>query len=490
MNERFSTAFLSYESKELIGEGGASWVYKVLNPAGNKYALKLLKQELNKYNRFINEFNFLINNHHDNLVEVIDSGKTDEDIPFYIMPLASSTLRDYINNKNLTLQSKIKIMNDILNGLKFLHSKGVIHRDLKPENILIYKDTAKIADLGIAHFYDDDKVENTKTKKTDRFANFQYAAPEQRIRNNTENLTQACDIYSFALIVHELFTGEYTSGNRSQKISDFYPEYDYIDKILEKSLHENPNFRIQNAIDFFKELELAKYDIDFPPYDARSLSQHFKYDRFDKAFPDIDRQYIFTDKDIILKRLKKLLRPPYKFSNPNDPNSYFDSIWWSRGYLNSDIIEVKINEQKKLIYIDGIECSIKKLVAFDSSFDYRKFVYLEIEGMPKDSTCSFVEEEICILNGKRISSSEANSGFYINDDGNSVKIDNEKLERFIRHYEPWNLLILSHWHPFIKNPKNDMKLVSCMDSILNENLDVEELRKLAADLPNPDFYDS
>lgn len=43
------------------------------------------------------------------------------------------------------------IIYNLLNAVKFLHSRNVIHRDLKPANILIDKDcNVKICDFGLA----------------------------------------------------------------------------------------------------------------------------------------------------------------------------------------------------------------------------------------------------------------------------------------------------------------------------------------------------
>ena len=132
---------------------------------------------------------------------------------------------------------------DIASGLCFAHQKGVWHRDIKPENILIDADGhAIIADFGIAHFCEDEMATLVETNKHDRMANFQYAAPEQRNRN--QKVDGRADVYSIGLILNEMFTGTIISGVNYQTIASVNKDYGYLDEVVSKLICQNPEERL------------------------------------------------------------------------------------------------------------------------------------------------------------------------------------------------------------------------------------------------------
>lgn len=64
------------------------------------------------------------------------------------------SLIQYLQSGPVGWSMRMQLMEQIVNGIVYLHGKGIIHRDLKPENILVtHSNVVKIADFGLAkHF--------------------------------------------------------------------------------------------------------------------------------------------------------------------------------------------------------------------------------------------------------------------------------------------------------------------------------------------------
>jgi len=83
------------------------------------------------------------------------------------------TLREFLR-LNPSSRIRIAVVNELLDGLQYIHSKQIIHRDLKPSNILVSRNGnhVKIIDFGLA-----DSDSHAILKQPAGSAN--YIAPEQ-----------------------------------------------------------------------------------------------------------------------------------------------------------------------------------------------------------------------------------------------------------------------------------------------------------------------
>src|ERR1051325_1818281 len=90
--------------------------------------------------------------------------------------------------------TKLKILEDIIYGLKGLHKLNLVHNDFHDGNILMFSQLGVISDLGLC------KPVNycSSIDKSEIYGVLPYIAPEV-LRGKP--YTQASDIYSFGMIM-------------------------------------------------------------------------------------------------------------------------------------------------------------------------------------------------------------------------------------------------------------------------------------------------
>jgi serine/threonine protein kinase len=175
-------------------------------------------------------------------------------VPFYVMPMYQTTLRGLMKAR-IEPDRVLPLFSQVLDGVEAAHLMGVWHRDLKPENILCDQDRGAIvvADFGIAHFEEEEIYTAVETRNADRLANFQYAAPEQRVRGRA--VDARADIFALGLILNELFTGEILQGSGHRTIANVAPHLAYIDEIVDAMVRQSPSERPHNVAEVKNELK-------------------------------------------------------------------------------------------------------------------------------------------------------------------------------------------------------------------------------------------
>jgi len=159
--------FGQYTIIRQLGRGGMGEVYEVEHRVLRKrYALKLLREDFSRQiesvRRFELEAEVMAKLEHPHIVRVDGFGETDGrlwlqmELVKGVSPTAI-TLGDYAEQRGGKIPpiEFTAILRQILQGLAFAHSKGVVHRDLKPGNILLSTGAngellVKISDFGLA----------------------------------------------------------------------------------------------------------------------------------------------------------------------------------------------------------------------------------------------------------------------------------------------------------------------------------------------------
>ncbi|KAG2994576.1 hypothetical protein PC118_g3419 [Phytophthora cactorum] len=102
----------------------------------------------------------------------------------------------------------MKVINQIVSGMGFLHSRNVVHRDLKPANVLISEtDDVNICDFGLSRL-----IEPDATTMTAEVGTPSYMAPEMATMGGIQCSTKG-DVYSFGILL-------YSTWSRSKPYGD------------------------------------------------------------------------------------------------------------------------------------------------------------------------------------------------------------------------------------------------------------------------------
>ncbi len=201
-----------YKIVNEIGHGGMGIVFEAVRQKDDfsqTVALKLLKRGMDSdamLRRFSHERQILASLEHSNIARLLDGGRTDEGTPFFAMEFVKGQpLDEFCNDRNLSINQRLRLFLQICSAVSFAHSRLVVHRDLKPGNILVTTDgTVKLLDFGISKVISDEANNKTQTVTQLRMMTPKYASPEQI---SGEMVSTSSDIYSLGLILYELLTG-------------------------------------------------------------------------------------------------------------------------------------------------------------------------------------------------------------------------------------------------------------------------------------------
>lgn len=298
-----------YRVMEPLGRGGMARVYRAYHPQLDRYvAIKVLRSDLMEGEteseaenedfstsswqaRFRREAQAVAALRHPNIVQVFDFD-VESELYYMVMELMEgdtlkTRLNDYrVRSEKMPHGEVVRILLDVLDGLAYAHSEGMVHRDIKPGNILLTKrGQAVLGDFGIAQI-----VGGTRyTISGALMGTLNYMAPEQGMKGHSDVRS---DIYSLGIVFYEMLTHRTPFEADTplavlmkhvndpltlpRKIDPTTPES--FERIVMKALSKEPNARYQSAEDMAQALRNAAEEIEIQLPTRISLPLSFTTD--------------------------------------------------------------------------------------------------------------------------------------------------------------------------------------------------------------------
>ena len=207
-----------------LGAGGMGVVHLAVRDDGTfrkNVAVKLLKRahaSQDLIQRFHQERQVLANLDHPNIARILDGGQTIDGLPYLVMEYVEGLALDsFCDTQRLDLADRIRLFQQLVSAVSYLHEHLIVHRDLKNSNILVTGEGAvKLLDFGIAKIQMPISGSPDLTGPTGRLLTPNYASPEQIAG---APVSKASDIYSLGVILYQLLTGRLPYADAGSKLS-------------------------------------------------------------------------------------------------------------------------------------------------------------------------------------------------------------------------------------------------------------------------------
>ncbi len=269
-----------------------------------KKAKTKIKMVMNVINRnflshddfFIKQFSLIQNLSHNNIVKYHE---------YYFDNKNYFIISDYTKGESLhhalhsiekySEETTKSIMQNLLNGILYLHVNEIIHRDIKLENIFIKNinrpDEIMLKIINLNSAEHDNKQPDVNVNLYEKIGSPYYIAPEVL----RKNYNVKCDIWSAGVIFYYLLYGLFPF--MGENIDEIYAKIKIGKFII------NPNVEVSPlAVDLLKKM------LDYSPYTRLSAYDCLKHPWFDKDVLGEEKNGIFV---LMNESVKMIIRNEY-----------------------------------------------------------------------------------------------------------------------------------------------------------------------------------
>ena len=283
-----------YIIKKTLGTGTFSVVKLGMHRiTQKKVAIKILDKKKieskDDLERIIREMQILTEMDHPNVIKVFKIYEEENNFSIIMEYCEGGELFNYIVKKRrLSEEESSFFFYQLINGIEYIHSKGIAHRDLKPENLLIGQNKIlKIIDFGLSNFYDGQKRLETPCGSPC------YASPEMVKGKKYDGFN--IDIWAIGVILFAMLCG-YLPFEDDENDNNVL-----FDQIIKNKI-DYPPFLSSLSLDMIKKLlvsdPLQRITID-------EIKTHDFYLKGQKIFNENEKNNKIKA-SIILEKLKKI----------------------------------------------------------------------------------------------------------------------------------------------------------------------------------------
>lgn len=341
-----------YQIIKKIGDGTFGTVYKAWNRASTEYktvAIKKLKQKYTNWDKCISlpEIETLLKFHHPNIIKLLEVIKDNNEV-FLVFECMDKNVYQLMKDSDMDITQIRNIIFQTLQGLQYIHSKGLFHRDMKPENLLESQGTVKIADFGLA------KKLTAPFPYTDYVSTRWYRAPEIII--GAEDYGPSVDVFALGCIFAELvmraplFPGRNETDQLNKELqvlgTPTHLEYPLFHKLADKNGFKIPKCTGQNLRNIIKcnneaAVDLIDKMIRFNPKERITAEMALQHEFF---------QVRLVTPTVLVTNIDSFRNPTRRESNQKGSffeNSNSESVSRSRtGQLKSDYSKSDIDDEE------------------------------------------------------------------------------------------------------------------------------------------------
>uniref|UniRef100_A0A8C9X7J7 Serine/threonine-protein kinase PLK3 n=1 Tax=Sander lucioperca TaxID=283035 RepID=A0A8C9X7J7_SANLU len=187
-------------------QGGFARCYEMTDLSSNKmYAVKVIPQSRvskpHQRDKITNEIELHKTLHHKHVVKFSHHFEDQENIYIFLELCSRKSLAHIWKARHTLTEPEVRYyLKQIISGLKYLHSRGILHRDLKLGNFFVNENMElRLGDFGLAA-----KLETVEQRKKTICGTPNYLAPE--VLNRQGHGTES-DVWSLGCVMYTLMCG-------------------------------------------------------------------------------------------------------------------------------------------------------------------------------------------------------------------------------------------------------------------------------------------